>query len=133
MKTNWLKQTLYLPLTWFTITGLTIGSYIWFVETVEIKWAAFALIFVFISLGLGTDGLIRAMRTDKRINDMHTTLVRIEDSLEEMKKEQKEQPSAGSTIIPTLQTFSQLYMDYLSKQKSGEEKQKEESNETEIT
>ncbi len=48
----------------------------------------------------------------------------IEDSLEEMRKEQKEQSSSGSTIVPTLQAFSELYLDYLARQKSKEEQQK---------
>ena len=123
MKTEWLKKSLYLPLTWFTIAGLAIGSYVWFAEAVEIKWAAFALIFVFISLGLGGDNFLRAVRTEKRMNEMSAALIRIEDSLEEMRKKQEEQSSSGSTIAPTLQAFSQIYLDYLAKQKSEEEQQ----------
>ena len=123
MKTDWLKKSLYLPLTWFTIAGLAIGSYVWFAEAVEIKWAAFALIFVFISLGLGGDNFLRAVRTEKRMNEMSAALIRIEDSLEEMRKKQEEQSSSGSTIAPTLQAFSQIYLDYLAKQKSEEEQQ----------
>ena len=123
MKTDWLKQSLYLPLTWFTIAGLAIGSYAWVAGAVDVRWAAFALVFVFISLGLGADGFMRAMQTAKRMNEINATLSRIEDSLEEMRKEQKEQSSSGSTIVPTIQAFSQLYLDYLAKQKSGEEQQ----------
>ena len=124
MKTEWMKQSLYSPLTWFTIAGLTIGSYVWLAETVEIGWAAFALIFVFVSLGLGADGFVRTVRTEKRMNEMSVTLTRIEDSLKDLKKEQKEQSNSRSPIIPTLQAFSQLYLDYLAKQQSGEEDQK---------
>ncbi len=129
MKTEWMKLSLYSPLTWFTIAGLAIGSYVWFVETVDIKWATFALIFVFMSLGLGVDNVIRAMRIGKRMNEISVTLTRIEDSIEELQKEQKEQSSSGSTIATTLQAFSQLYLDYLTKQKSEEVEQSDRNDE----
>jgi hypothetical protein len=55
------------------------------------------------------------------MNKMNVALTQIGDLQEEMRKEQKEQPSSGSTIVPTLQAFSQLYFDYLAKQKGVEE------------
>jgi len=123
VKTGWLKQSLYSPLTWFTIVGLAIGSSVWTVKEVEIGWAAFALIFVFVSLGLAGDSFLRAMRTEKRMSEMSATLTRIEDSLEEMQKDQKERASSGSPIVPTLQALSQYYIDFLAKQKSEDEQQ----------
>jgi hypothetical protein len=63
---------------------------------------------------------------DRRINEVNTILTRIEGLQIEIQKKQDEQPGSGSMIIPTLETFSKFYLDYLNKQKDeGEEKNKD--------
>ena len=50
----------------------------------------------------------------------HRAIIMRLDSLEEqIQKEVKEQKGTHSSIAPTLQAFTQLYLDYLAKQQSG--------------
>lgn len=56
-------------------------------------------------------------------------MVRLDSLEEQIQKEFNEQKGTHSTIVPTLQAFSQLYMDYLAKQKAGEEKQNDKNDE----
>ena len=83
---------------------------------------AFAL--AVISVGLGLNSLIITLHTDERMNKIDVKLTQIVDLQEEMQKEHKEQSNSRSPIIPTLQAFSQLYLDYLAKQQTGEQNQK---------
>lgn len=129
MKIEWLKQSIRSALMWFTIVGLAIGSYIWLVESVGIRWIAVVLLFIFILLGLATDNYIKAIRTEKTINMISMTLAQVQNSLEIIQNEQKEQPSSGSSIFPTLQAFSQLYLDYLAKQDSDKKPKNDRNNE----
>jgi hypothetical protein len=63
---------------------------------------------------------------DRRINEVNTILTRIEGLQIEIQKKQDEQLGSGSMLIPTLETFSKFYLDYLNKQKDeGEEKNKD--------
>jgi hypothetical protein len=63
---------------------------------------------------------------DRRINEVNTILTRIEGLQIEIQKKQNEQLGSGSMLIPTLETFSKFYLDYLNKQKDeGEEKNKD--------
>ena len=103
---------------WFAIVGLAVGSYIWSVESVDIGWIAVVVFLIFILLGLAIDNFIKAIRTEKTINKISITLAQIQNSLEKIQNGQKEQTSSGSSIFPTLQAFSQLYLDYLAKQDS---------------
>ena len=60
----------------------------------------------------------------------HTAIVKRLDSLEEqIQKEFEEQKGSHSSIAPTLQAFTQFYLDYLSKQQSSNEQQNN-SNDT---
>jgi len=97
------------------------------IPSLELKWTA-AIGLALIAAGLGINGLMISMHTDKRINELNTTLARIENLQTEMQKEYQEKSSSGSMIIPTLEAFSQMYLDYLAKQKSGGEKQVEGNN-----
>ncbi len=105
----------------FILAALIVGLVGWLTQSLELKWATAAIGLALISVGLGVNSFMISLYTDRRINEVNTTLTRIETSQTEMQKEQKEQSSSGSTIVPTLQVFSQLYLDYLAKQKSEEE------------
>jgi len=107
----------------FILAALIVGLLGWLTQPLELKWAAIATGLALVSVGLGVNSFMISLHTDKRINEMNTTLARIETSQTEMQEEKKEQSSSGFTIVPTLQAFSQLYFEYLAKQKSGEEQQ----------
>jgi hypothetical protein len=78
---------------------------------------AFAL--AVISVGLGLTSLLITIYTDKRTTDINHTLVEVRDLQEKLSNAQRE--DSRSPIIPTLQAFSQLYMDYLAKQQTSKE------------
>ena len=59
------------------------------------------------------------LRIDGRMTKINEALSRVEHLQEELSTAQQE--SSQSKIVPTLQVFSQLYMDYLSRQQSGGE------------
>ena len=114
---------IFLP---FVVAAFAIGSVVWFTQSQELKWAAVAIGLALISLGLGVISLLISRHTDKRINELNATIAQIETSQAEMQREQreqKEQSSSNSSIVPTLQAFSQLYLDYLANQKGEDEQQ----------
>ena len=83
-----------------------------------------------IQIGLGINSLLISLHTDKKINEVNSTLKRIETLQTEMQKEPKEQSGSESKIIPTLEAFSQFYFSYLSKQKSGKLMQEDSNKES---
>jgi len=89
-----------------------------FTQSLELKWAA-AIGLALVAVGLGVNSLMISRNTDRRMNELNTTLTRIEVLQTEMQKAHEEQSSSKTMIIPTLEAFSQLYLDYLTKQKSG--------------
>ncbi len=93
------------------------------------KWAA-AIGLALVAVGLGVNSFMMSRNTDRRINELNTNLTRIEALQTEIQKAHEEQSSSKSMIIPTLEAFSQLYLDYLTKQKSEGEVQ-ESSNDAE--
>ena len=104
----------------FIVLALFVGIVGWLTESTIIKWAAPAVALALISVGLGVNSLIIALHAENRTRDLNATLTKIEELQKEIRKEQKEQPSSSSPIVPTLQAFSQLYLDYFAKQKSEE-------------
>lgn len=68
--------------------------------------------------------------TSKQQENHREVMVRLDSLEEQIQKGFNEQKGTHSTIVPTLQAFSQLYLDYLAKQKSGEEQQSD-SNDAE--
>ena len=113
-----------MTLMYFVVAAIIFGIVSLVILPPTIKWVAPAVALGFISVGLGVNSLVLVSHTDKKIEAVNMTLKSIEQLQEEIRKEQKEQPSSGAPIIPTLQAFSQLYFDYLAKQESGEENQK---------
>ncbi len=100
-----------------------------FTQSLELKWAA-AIGLALVAVGLGVNSFVISRNTDRKINELNTTLTRIEALQTEMRKAHEEQSSSKTMIIPTLEAFSQLYLDYLTKQKSEGEVQ-EGSNDAE--
>jgi hypothetical protein len=117
---NWRDS---MTLIYFVVAAVIFAVIGWFTLSPAIKWAAPAVALGFISVGLGVNSLVLVNHTDRKIETMNEALKSIKQLQEEIQKEQKEQSSSSSKIVPTLQAFSQLYLDYLSKQKSGEEQQ----------
>ncbi len=117
---NWRDS---MTLIYFVVAAVIFAVIGWFTLSPAIKWAAPAVALGLISVGLGVNSLVLVNHTDRKIETMNEALKSIKQLQEEIQKEQKEQSSSGSTIVPTLQAFSQLYLDYLAKQKSGEEQQ----------
>ena len=117
------RRLYYYPLI-IVILAVFLGLFGWFIESSSIRWVAPAFGLALIAVGLGVNSLIIALHTERKMTEMGAALARIEGLQEEIQKEQKEQSeqkSSGSQIIPTLQVFSQFYLDYLNKQK-GEDK-----------
>jgi len=118
-----MKWYLFIIFLVFTVLVLILGIVASVTESITPRWAAPALGLGLVSLGLGVNSLIIALRADRKAKDMTVTLERIEESQKEIKKELAEQSGSRSTIIPTLETFSRMYMDYLSQPQSGAEQQ----------
>jgi hypothetical protein len=105
-----------------SVLALIVGFVGWITLPTTVKWAAPAIALALFSLGLGINSLVIALHSDRRTNEVSKTLTRIEDLQIETSKELKERSNSGSPILPTLQTFSHFYLDYLAKQKSEKEK-----------
>jgi len=110
------RRLYYIPLS-CVILALFLGLVGWFAESSTIKWAAPAFGLALISVGLGLNGFLIALHTDRRMHEMDATLARIENLQEEIQREQKEQASSRSPIVSSLQALSQYYFDYIAKQK----------------
>ena len=111
-------------LVYFVVAAVIFGIVSWVTLTPAFTWVAPVVALGFITIGLGINSLVFVNYTDKKIEAISETLKSIEQIQEAIQKEQKEQSGSRSSIVPTLQAFSQLYLDYVAKQKSGEEEQK---------
>ena len=98
-----------------------------FTQSLEFKWAA-AIGLALVAVGLGVNNFMMSRNTDRRMNELNATLTRIETLQTEMQKAHEEQSSSKTMIIPTLEAFSQLYLDYLTKQKTEGEVQDDSKN-----
>ena len=113
----------FMTLMYFVVAAILFGIVGWVTLSSAIKWVAPAVALGLISVGLGLNSLLLANRTEKKIEAINGTLKNIEQIQESIQMEQKEQSSSSSPILPTIQAFSQLYLDYLAKQQSKEEEQ----------
>jgi len=107
----------------FALAAFIISLLVHIVDTIELKWAIAAGAVGLVGVGLALNSLLLALRTDSKMNEINATLSRIEDlqrEIQEIQKEQKEQVDSRSAIVAPLQALSQYYMDYLTKQKSGD-------------
>ena len=116
-----MKRRAFINLLSFTVLALILILYGLVAQSEMVKWALPAIGLGIISLGLGVNSLIIARDGDKRISEINAALTRIGDLQTEIRNEQKEQSSSGSTIVPTLQALSQYYFDYVAKQKREDE------------
>jgi hypothetical protein len=108
---------------YFIIAAVVLGVVSWTVLPPSAIWVAPVVALGLISIGLGVNSVVLADRTNKKIEEIQETLIHIEQMQEAIKKEQEKQSGPHSMIIPTLQAFTQLYMDSVTEQKSGEEQQ----------
>ena len=115
---NWRDS---MTLIYFVVAAVIFAVIGWFTLSPAIKWAAPAVALGLISVGLGVNSLVLVNHTDRKIETMKEALKSIKQLQEEIQKEQKEQSSSSSPIVPTLQAFTQMYLDYLAKQQSEEE------------
>ena len=111
----------FMTLMYFVVAAILFGIVGWVTFSPAVKWTAPAVALGLIAVGLGVNSLVLANRMDRKLGAMSETIVNIAQIQEAMQKEQNEQAGSHSTIVPTLQAFSQLYMDYLAKQQSEEE------------
>ncbi|MFC1909682.1 hypothetical protein ACFLXC_00070 [Chloroflexota bacterium] len=117
----------YRILIYFFTAAVIFGIVSWLALSSINSWAAFTLAgivaFGFVIIGSGLNNLILAQRMRKEMADINVLLEKIEQSQETLIKEQREQhQKAGvhSSIGPTIQAFSQLYLDYMNNQKGKE-------------
>jgi hypothetical protein len=115
----------FMTLLYFVVAAIVLGIISWVTLSPTVKWVTPIIALGLISVGLGVNSIVLVRHTDKKIEAINETLRTIGQVQEELQKEQKEQTSSRSHIVPTLQAFSQLYLDYLAKQETGEENQKE--------
>lgn len=117
---NWRR---FISLLSFLLLALIVVLLGLLAESPELKWTAAATGLALIAVGLGVNSFMISLHTDRKLNELNTNLTRIEALQTEMQKAHEEQSSSKSMIIPTLEAFSQLYLDYLTKQKSEGEVQ----------
>lgn len=120
----------FISLLSFMLIALIVGLLGWFTQPLETKWVVAAASLAILAVGLGINSFLITLNTAKRINEINTNITRIEELQIEMQKKQDEQQGSGSMIIPTLETFSKFYLDYLNKQK-GEEEEQDNTGDTE--
>lgn len=113
------RWTLYLPLACFTLAGIAIGSYVWAVESIEIRWAAIAVAIAFVSVGLGAQSFLIARYTDNKLVELNQTLIHLETLQNEIKAEQEKQKSTNTPVIASMAALSQL-VEFFGKKKADE-------------
>ncbi len=111
----------FMVLMYFVVAAILLGIIGWVTLSPAIKWAAPAVALGLIAVGLGLNSLVLANRLDRKLGAMSEAIDNIKQIQEAIQKEQNEQAGSRSTIVPTLQAFSQFYLDYLDKQQSSEE------------
>jgi sulfite exporter TauE/SafE len=111
-------------LVYFVVAAVIFGIVGWVTLAPTITWIIPIVTLGLILLGLGINSLVLVTHTYKKIEAISETLKSIEQIQEAIQKEQKEQSSSNPPIVPTLQAFSQLYLDYVTKQQIKDEQQK---------
>ena len=105
----------------FSIAALVVGIIGVRSESITMQFIAPAYALALLSAGFGYNGLVTALRTDKKMNEMTEILGQIVESQAEIQKKQEEQANPRSPIIASLQGLSQLYLDYVARQKREDE------------
>ena len=107
-----MKRRLYFPIS-IVILGIALGLLGWFTEPSSIRWVAPAFGLALIAVALGIYSLILASSTEKRATELGAALTRIETLADELRNELNESKSPRAQILPTLEAFSQYYLNYL--------------------
>jgi hypothetical protein len=108
---------------YFIIAAVVLGTVSWMLLPSSAGWVTPVVALGLVLTGLGINSLVLACRTNKKIEAIQETLTRIEQMQEAIQKEQEKQSGPHSTIVPTLQAFTQLYIDSLAEQQGGEDQQ----------
>jgi len=104
----------------FSLIAFLISLLVFFVDTVELGWAIATGALGAFCIGLAFNSFLLSSRADTAMNEIRISLSQMKELLQGIQKEHKEegeQKSSGSQILPTLEVFSKFYMDYLNKQK----------------
>jgi uncharacterized integral membrane protein len=83
--------------------------------------ALFAFALAVLSAGFGISAMLAALQAEKSVARIRETMERIEALQEEIKKTQEEHSTPSRPILATLESLTQYYMDYLARQKKGDE------------
>jgi hypothetical protein len=121
----------YKTFTYFVFIAVILGITSWIVLSPAIVWAVPVIVLGLILIGLGINSIILVNHTYKKVEAISNALNNIEqkqDAIIKEQKEQQEQSGTKSSIVPTLQAFSQLYFDYVNKQQNRDEQQKNNSD-----
>lgn len=108
---------------YFIIAAVILGVVSLTVLPSSATWVAPVVALGLILTGLGLNSLVLVYRTNQKIDSIQETLARIEQMQEAIQKEQEKQSGSHTTIVPTLQAFTQLYMDSVANRGSEEEQQ----------
>jgi hypothetical protein len=108
---------------YFIIAAVILGTVSLTVLPSSAGWVAPVVALGLILTGLGLNSLVHVYRMNQKIDSIQEALLRIEQMQEAIQKEQEKQSGSHTTIVPTLQAFTQLYMDSLANQESEEEQQ----------
>jgi hypothetical protein len=108
---------------YFIVAAVVLGVVSWTVLPQSAVWVAPVVALGLILTGLGINSLVLIYRTNKKIDSIQETLLRIEQMQEAIQKEQEKQSGSQTTIVPTLQAFTQLYMDAIADRQNEEEQQ----------
>lgn len=108
---------------YFMIAAVVFGAVSWIVSPSSAVWVAPVVALGLILTGLGINSLVLADRTNKKFQAIQETLAHIEQLQETICKEQEKQAGPHSTIVPTLQALTQLYMDSITDRQSEEDQQ----------
>ena len=114
------KRLYYYPLT-IIVIGILLGLIGWFTESSSIRWVAPAFGLALLAVALGINSMIMAFNTEKRATELGVALARIEGLADELREEMSGKKNPSAQIIPTLEAFSNYYLDYLNQPK-GEDK-----------
>jgi len=86
------------------------------VDSVDIRWAILAGALGILGAGLTYNSYMFTLSTDNRMEEINTTLSRIEELQREIQRKQMELAKSSSPIVNLSQALLQNYIDYLSKQ-----------------
>jgi hypothetical protein len=108
---------------YFIVAAVVLGVVSWTMLPSSAIWVAPVVALGLILTGLGINSLVLTSRTNTKIEAIQEMLAHIERMQEAIQKEQEKQSGSQTTIVPTLQAFTQLYMDSIADRQSEEEQQ----------